>query len=104
MRFNTERPQETGFYFVKYRASTGKQHNTVMRAYCSSKYIKGASNTPNLVFWDGENVRVSDDRLLAFAGPIPLPLENCPSCGDVLNLNGNCSSTHCSREHDSVKS
>ena len=75
------RPTVVGHYWVRYMAPlSGHVHETVVHVY-NKKHtmaiIQGAVNgdPPDTVFWDGENVSLEDDRLLAFAGPLPKPEE-----------------------------
>jgi len=110
MRFTTDRPREPGFYFMKFDTSMGlgkrNMHMTVVHAYYCGEI--GCTNqpehpNPNVVFWDGENVSITDECLVAFAGPIPPPLEKCPGCGQSLDMNGGCPNIKCSQEHVAVK-
>jgi len=102
MRFTTERPKETGFYFVKYMARTGEEPRlTVGHAYNSGP--KGARLVPDRFYFESMGLPVISWHLVAFAGPIQPPLEQCPGCGEKLSVEGNCPSVNCSHEHATVK-
>lgn len=75
MKYTTSRPVVEGFYWVQcWAALAGREYETIMKVYFNDSFRKPASgNGPNTGFWDGENVSIDDDRLRAFAGPIPRP-------------------------------
>jgi hypothetical protein len=75
MKYTTSRLVVEGFYWVRcWAALAGREYETIMKVYFNDSFRKSDSgNGPNTVFWDGENVSIDDDRLRAFAGPIPRP-------------------------------
>jgi hypothetical protein len=59
------RPTVPGFYWAKcVGLLSDREFESVVKL-----------TTPTKVFWDGENITIDDERLLAFAGPIPRPEE-----------------------------
>ena len=75
MRYSTSRPTVEGFYWARcWIPLVGREYENIVKVYFSSGYFRSApGGGPNTVFWDGENVSINDDRLRAFAGPIPPP-------------------------------
>ena len=68
MKYGTTRPTVEGFYWVRcWAALAGREYETIVKVY-----VTGSGPT---IFWDGVNVSIDDDRLRAFAGPIPRPEE-----------------------------
>lgn len=74
---SSTRPLVAGFYWVKCRGfMVDRVFQTVVKISTSNLFGEpDPRNSPNTVFWDGENVRIDDERLLSFAGPIPMPEE-----------------------------
>jgi hypothetical protein len=74
MRYTTSRPMAEGFYWVWcWAALAGREYETIVKVYFNGAFRLLSGGGPNAVFWDGENVSINDDRLRAFAGPIPPP-------------------------------
>jgi hypothetical protein len=72
------RPSEPGWYWAKCAALlSDHEYECIVRVYtaCKDRDTPEAhsSRAPDTVFWDGENVSIEDERLLAFAGPIQTP-------------------------------
>lgn len=78
MKYTIQRPKVAGFYWAKcVGILSGREYETIIKVYTAC--VDGdtpethALRSPDTVFWDGENVHLDDDRLVAFAGPIPTP-------------------------------
>lgn len=74
------RPVLAGYYWAKcVAAMSGREYETIVDVYtaCRDRDTpeSHAQRAPDTVFWDGENVSIEDERLLAFAGPLPRPEE-----------------------------
>ncbi len=72
-----DRPQVAGFYWARCRGSlSGRVYETVVKISSTGLFGGSSKSTvPDTVYWDGVSIGIDDDRLLAFAGPIPTPEE-----------------------------
>lgn len=71
----TSRPRVAGFYWARCMGTmSGREYETIVKI-CSSGLFSGspANKIPDTVLWEGVSVSITDERLLAFAGPIPRP-------------------------------
>ncbi len=72
------RPSDSGWYWVKCVGSlSGGEYECIVHVYTACRdgdtSESHSKRAPDTVFWDSENVSIEDERLLAFAGPIPRP-------------------------------
>ena len=92
MKYTTARPTVAGFYWARcQKITTGGEYETVVKVSASSS----TGGRPDHVFWDGENVSISDERLLAFAGPIPFPEHEQKAPIHEAAVGGGCSCNLC---------
>ena len=83
MQYTNKRPEEFGFYWIKYRTISPP---IIIRRTVARVYSSVGGESPDMVHWEGEDVGIHDIRLMFFAGPIEPPEEDEQELANMVRV------------------